>query len=255
LPDELDLLEEFGKDPANWMKDLSRISTSEELMGSHQWERAAARLRPLLEKHPKSGHVAGLMATALVGKKNLGEAIPLFKKASELEPHVDSHVRKLVAILSEAKRDAEAEQALAAFVKENPCGGLRDLLGGLLHRQQRFSEQLRVLAEGAAACPESGRDLNAYAWALATCSVDELRDGGLAVDVAQRAIANTDGEVTPPYLSTLAAAFAEAGDYEAAVQAGQRAVEALKRDGARRSQVFAYSRRLAKLEAKFPIRD
>jgi tetratricopeptide (TPR) repeat protein len=112
-----------------------------------------------------------------------------------------------------------------------------------------------MLAEGAASCPESGPALNNYAWALATTPEAELRDGELAVEHAQRAIANTDGGATPNYLDTLAAAYAQTGDFKAAVREAQRAVDILQRSGARRSAIFSIQRRIAQLEAGLPVRD
>jgi tetratricopeptide (TPR) repeat protein len=255
LPDELSSLEEFGEDPATLMVDLDRISSSKGLLTSHQWVAAAERLRPLVEKHPLSGHVAGLMARALLGSGELDAAITLFRKASELEPHVDSHVRRLVETLNKENRSHESVETLDAYLEQNPCGELRDLLNQTLHRQKRYRDQHAALEKGVASCPESGRGLNNYAWALATSPDDALRDGAKALELAQRAITNTDGEPTPNFLDTLAAAYAEAGDFEAATREMQRAVEILESSGARRSTVFAYHRRLAELEAKFPVRD
>jgi tetratricopeptide (TPR) repeat protein len=255
LPDELNLLEEIGEDPTTLMQDLTQISTSKGLLASHQWQRASERLGPLVERHPKSGHVAGLMARAQLGAGQFDEAIVLFQKASELDPHDEAHVRRLVSALEHVGRSDESIEQLSAFLDRNPCSELRTSLNQLLHKQQRYREQFEVLASGVAACPDSARDLNNYAWALATSPDDALRDGAKALELAQRAIANTDGEPTPNFLDTLAAAYAEAGDFEAAAREMQRAVETLESSGARRSAVFAFHRRLAELEAKFPIRD
>jgi tetratricopeptide (TPR) repeat protein len=255
LPDELSSLEEFGADPATLNEDLTRISSSKGLLLSQQWERATERLRPLLEKHPQSGHVAGLMARALLGSGDIDAAIALFRRASELEPHVDSHIRRLVEVLNKQERSHESVEVLNAFLEQNPCNEMRKSLNQLLHRQQRYPEQFAALAKGVRLCPESGRDLNNFAWALATSPDDALRDGEMAVELAQRAIANTDGEPTPNFLDTLAAAYAETGDFDAATRETQRAIEILERSDARRSTIFAYRRRLAELEAKFPIRD
>jgi tetratricopeptide (TPR) repeat protein len=66
--------------------------------------------------------------------------------------------------------------------------------------------------------------LNNFAWVLATSPDDNLRDGAEAVKLATAACELT-GYETPHILSTLAAAYAETGDFENAVKWSKEAVE------------------------------
>ena len=63
--------------------------------------------------------------------------------------------------------------------------------------------------------------LNNFAWLLATNPDPTLRDGVLAVTLAERACDLTDNP--PSYLDTLAAAYAEAGRFEDAIRTAERA--------------------------------
>jgi TPR repeat protein len=65
---------------------------------------------------------------------------------------------------------------------------------------------------------------NDYAWLLATHEEAELRDGDLAIEFAERAVAR---ERIPSYLDTLAAAYAEAGRFEDAVSTQEQAIAML----------------------------
>ena len=66
--------------------------------------------------------------------------------------------------------------------------------------------------------------LNNFAWVLATSPDDEFRDGKRAVELATKAAEQTNYE-TPHILSTLAAAYAETGDFENAKKWSAKAVE------------------------------
>jgi tetratricopeptide (TPR) repeat protein len=71
--------------------------------------------------------------------------------------------------------------------------------------------------------------LNNYAWVLATSPEEKLRDGPRALKFATKAAEATKFE-TPHILSTLAAAYAETGDYENAAKWSQKAVELSQKD-------------------------
>jgi tetratricopeptide (TPR) repeat protein len=71
--------------------------------------------------------------------------------------------------------------------------------------------------------------LNNFAWVLATSLDDHLRDGERALKLATKAAERT-GHQTPHILSTLAAAYAETGDFESAKKWSQKAVELAQKE-------------------------
>ena len=90
---------------------------------------------------------------------------------------------------------------------------------------------------------------NALAWILATSENSAIRDGANAVAFAEKAVAATNRK-TPADLDTLAAAYAEAGQFEKAVPTEQEAI-ALVQTAAEKND---YTTRLKLFEARVPYR-
>jgi tetratricopeptide (TPR) repeat protein len=99
--------------------------------------------------------------------------------------------------------------------------------------------------------PGSEAAHNARAWLWATCPDARFRDGRKAVESAKRACELASGPATAACLDTLAAAYAEAGDFENAVRTQARA-NGLVRGGERRKD---WEGRLALYREKRPYRE
>ncbi|MCX6922354.1 MAG: hypothetical protein NT154_03930, partial [Verrucomicrobia bacterium] len=94
------------------------------------------------------------------------------------------------------------------------------------------------------------RFLNALAWLSAASPREDLRDGRIAVVLAEKAVAATSRK-DPLFLGTLAAGLAEAGRFAEAVLVQREALELLN-DAKRKED---YSSRLKLYESKSPYRD
>jgi Flp pilus assembly protein TadD len=91
----------------------------------------------------------------------------------------------------------------------------------------RLGKQRQAIADYERAIeldPENREAMNNLAWLLATARDDRLRNGQRAVELA-RQLDKATSRANPHTLSTLAAAYAEVGDFEAAVAALRQAVE------------------------------
>ena len=95
--------------------------------------------------------------------------------------------------------------------------------------------------------------LNNLAWILATHQDDEVRDGPEALGLAQRACKLLDHKV-PTALDTLAAAYAETGQFDQAIKTAQRALK-LARDAEKKELAKDIQSRLQSYRSKRPWRE
>jgi tetratricopeptide (TPR) repeat protein len=118
-------------------------------------------------------------------------------------------------------------------------------LGAALFRNGKFAEAVANFTEAVRLDPGDPEGYNNCAMFLAACPEAKYRDGTRAVEYATFACKLT-GWTSPYILDTLAAAYAEAGDFDAAVRWQTRAIEILM-DEWRKN---AYRDRLALYQAK-----
>jgi len=93
----------------------------------------------------------------------------------------------------------------------------------LLSRNE-YKKALSDLEDVLRLAPNSARAHRERAWILATCPDAKIRDGEQAVVLATRACVLTDWK-EPHCLTTLAAAYSEKADFEAAVKWQQTAID------------------------------
>jgi len=107
-----------------------------------------------------------------------------------------------------------------------------------------FSQVIRLDPEDADACSN-------LAWLLATCPDPKVRDGKKAVECATKACDLTSWKASY-FLSTLAAACAENGDYEQAIKWQKRALESAQYE---KNEGKEARQRLALFENRRPYRE
>jgi tetratricopeptide (TPR) repeat protein len=116
-------------------------------------------------------------------------------------------------------------------------------------RFHRWQAELQKIERALIEKPNSPENLNSLAWYLATSAEDRIRDGDRAVQLATRACELSHYK-EPMYVDTLAAAYAEAGDFENAVKYQTQAVEAYNGDF-----VDGFQKRLVAFKSGIPWRE
>jgi protein O-mannosyl-transferase len=119
-----------------------------------------------------------------------------------------------------------------------------------LNREGKYEAAAHHFAEAARLNPNDGNVCNNHAMILASCPEATCRDGKRAVQAANRACELTDWR-KPDYVDTLAAAYAESGDFDAAVKWQTKAMEMITDE--RNKEVFRS--RLVLYRVRKPYRE
>ena len=117
------------------------------------------------------------------------------------------------------------EEALAEFkatLRLRPDAPSYNNLGLTLARQAKYAEAIQVYREAVRRYPQDATTLNNLAWYLAKNPRPELRNGREAVQLATQAV-ELSGRQQPVFFGTLAAAYAETGQFARAVEMAEKA--------------------------------
>jgi tetratricopeptide (TPR) repeat protein len=201
---------------------------------------------------PRSAVAYAILAEGLRIRGDLPEALVAVNRALEINPNYVVAYGYLGFILRDQKDLPGAVAAFKRAIDLDPEDfGLRPFLGQILQQQGRYAEAEQAYLEAIKARPAYVPACDSLARLLATCPNDKVRDGKRAVEYATTACEQTHWK-DPVCLDTLAAAYAEAGQFEEAVRYQTRALEApaLKDDFRTAAQ-----QRLELYRQKKPFRD
>ena len=169
-------------------------------------------------------------AKALVMKGRFTEAEPHFRASLEQKPNDADTLSNYAEALAANGRLTEAVERYSAALNIAPDHKTRLRLAPLLaatgQAESAIKEFRLVLKEQ----PDSVEALNNLAWMLATSSDATLRNGNEAVEHADKAWKLTGGKEAT-MLSTLGAAYAEAGQFTNAITASQQAIALAQASG------------------------
>jgi predicted Zn-dependent protease len=256
IDDELATLELSGVDASTVLADITRYATAWGAVSqTRDYPKAEAILVELRARYPKSVPILRLLAQTLLELERPDEGLTLLRKAVELAPK-DLTVRlNLAKAAHEAGALDEAEEALRVATDLDPCGEKpRIKLANLLVERDRYAEQVAVLAEGVERCPDEQSFHNDYAYARATSPDPSMRDGFEALRIASE-ITRGAGASNPALLDTLAAAYAENGDFDRAVETSRRALELLTTREVPEEALELFRNHLESFEAGQPVRE
>jgi protein O-mannosyl-transferase len=174
----------------------------------------------------------------------LDEAIAQFSAAVQILPLFPDAHEHLGRALEQKGQQEQALVHYEAAARIKPTADRRAALAMALARAGRAPEAVGHYRAALSLKPESVPVLNNLAWILATYPTADFRNGGEAVQLAEKACTLTGYKVAT-LVGTLAAAYAESGRFAEAVETAQKA-EALAL-AANAKEIAATNRQLAEL--------
>jgi protein O-mannosyl-transferase len=175
----------------------------------------------------KAGHAPTHynLGNARLTQRRPEDAIKHFAEAARLDPSFADAHRQLAAALRQAGQAAEAAAPLERAVALQPSSpGIHAELGALYTGLGRVPEAIAHYRQALQLDPALPGVLNNLAWLLGTHPNEAFRDGSEAVRLAERAVTLTERNQSL-LLGTLAAAYAESGRFDDAVNTALEAIQ------------------------------
>jgi tetratricopeptide (TPR) repeat protein len=193
-------------------------------------DRALRDVEAALKLKPDMPAALRARAVLLAGSGRLAEAIGDLEALKKLNAQDTRTLTQLGYLYLSNKQHKLAAETFESVIKIDPAqasayAGRADTylhLGKHAEAVADFEQALRLQ-------PENTHVLNNLAWLLATSPDDKVRNGKRAIELAELACKLTDHKEAH-ILSTLAAGYAETGDFQKAIEWSQKAVEKGEQD-------------------------
>jgi tetratricopeptide (TPR) repeat protein len=193
--------------------------------GKKEFDKAKADVDQALKLRP--GMVQGiLMQTELAAQKgNYEEAIENMRMMATADPMNPVWKLQIAQLLSADKRPRAAIKIASEILEDDAANASALRIRGDANLSiGKHKEAVADLEASLKQDPKNPSLLNNVAWVLSTSPDDGVRNGKRAVELATLACEETEYK-RPHIISTLAAAYAETGDFDNAVKWSTKAVE------------------------------
>jgi tetratricopeptide (TPR) repeat protein len=186
-------------------------------------------------------HALAVTTNNDVAENNLGivflrqgrvdQAISLLQAAVDLRPDNSPAHENLAKALLQKGEVSDALIHYRKLLELQPNNiEVHNIVGTVLIQQGRIREGIEEWQKVLAIQPDNGNAVSNLAWVFATSPDDSIRDGAKAVQLAEEAL-RISGSRIPLIFRTLAAAYAESGEFSKAIQTAQQGIELANSQG------------------------
>jgi len=194
-------------------------------------DEAISHLRKAVQKWPFHAEAYINLGNAFLQKRDLDAAIEAYSTTLGLQfDHAESHYSIANAFRQKGELDDAILHYRLALELRPDYADAHNNLANAFRQQGRIEEAIREYEAALKSNPGSVPAQNNLAWLLATAADPKLRNGRKAVELAEQAVLATNGH-DPLLLHTLAAAYAENGEFTKALAAANDALEIADANG------------------------
>jgi len=189
------------------------------------------RFRLALEANPNFARAHYLWAQVLVQQEHFEEALEHLRAAAELKPKDPGIVMQMAGLYLKLAQPDQAELAIQKLLSISPDNDTAHMqLAALYEEQGRLVDALRHYRRALRVNNNNHAAANNAAWLLAKNADPSLGSGAEAVQLATYANQKTEYKIAA-YLDTLAAAHADAGEFDKAASNAESAIALAESQG------------------------
>lgn len=230
------------------------LTLGQEYLNDKQSDQAIATFKQLLEIEPKN-----VQALKFLSQQYLAAAVALTQAAAQADAAGKADEARTKRAEAQARHE-EAVGTLARLVEIQPensdaHGTLGQEYISLKRNREAIDELRKALSMNSKLGPKSPALVwaNNLAWLLATTRDDKLRNGDEAVDWAKKVCEAVEYKQME-FLDTLAAAYAETGNFDEAIKLSKKFLDHAEAAGNAQAVQMAQSR-VKLFESKQPYRE
>jgi tetratricopeptide (TPR) repeat protein len=224
------------------------------LLQKGQIDEAIMHCQRAVAAQPNDPEAHVSLGNALLRKGLIDEAIAHYEKALAIRPYYfAAHYNLCSALLDKGEADAAIFHCRAALSIQPEHADAHTNIAIALLQKGQIADAIVHYKRALEIAPGSVSAQNNLAWVLATCPNGSLRNGTQALELARQAD-QLSGGGNPVVLRSLAAAYAEVGEFEKAVEVAQGALRLAAEQGYS-AMGPALQEEIALYQARLPYRE